>query len=198
MLPVTIGVEFFLEKKIGNFVGWLGYTYATTQRKFEELNNGNTYYPRSDSRHDISIALTYEINDKWELGAAWVFATGQAYTMPTGAYQGIGLDGSSGYVDENGQYGWGEKFQYTQRNGQRLPNYHRLDLNLMYKYEWFGLPWVLSINTYNTYNRQNPFAWYISNDYKYDPRTGQETNTKKLKQITLFPIIPTIGFSFEF
>jgi len=190
------GVEFFLEKKIGNFVGWVGYTYAKTQRKFEELNNGNVYYPRYDRRHDISIALTYEINEKWELGAAWVLATGQAYTMPTGAYQGLGVNGNN-YIDENGQY-WGGKYQYSDRNGQRLPNYHRLDLNLMYKYEWFGLPWVLSINTYNTYNRQNPFAWYIGNDYKYDPNTGQETNTKKLKQITLFPIIPTIGFSFEF
>lgn len=188
------GAEFYLEKKIGNFTGWVGYTYAQTKRKFADLNDGRPFYPRYDRRHDISIATTFEINDRWEVGAAWVFATGQAYTMPTGVYQGVGLDGNSGYVSENGLFDWGSAYQYSERNGQRLPNYHRLDLNLMYKYEWFGLPWVASINTYNAYNRRNPFAWYINEDYDFN--TGR--SKKKLKQFTLFPIIPSIGLSMEF
>ena len=64
----------------------------------------------------------------------------------------------------------------------------------MYKYKWFGLPWVASINVFNTYNRKNPFAWYIDTDY--DESRGKDV--KKLTQMTLFPIIPTVGLSFEF
>lgn len=189
------GGEIFLEKKIGKFTGWIGYTLALTKRKFDELNGGKPFYPRYDRRHDISITTTFEISDSWEFGAAWVFATGQAYTMPTGVYQGINLDGQiGGYVGSGGTFDWGNTYQYSDRNGFRLPSYHRLDVNLMYKYEWFGLPWVASINVYNTYNRRNPFAWYIDSEYNFNT----EKEVKKLKQITLFPIIPTIGLSFEF
>lgn len=189
------GGEIFLEKRIGKFTGWLGYTLALTKRKFEDLNNGNPFFPRYDRRHDVSITTTFEISKRWEVGAAWVYATGQAYTMPTGVYQGIDMNGRpGGYPNNGGTFDWGNTYQYSERNGFRLPGYHRLDLNLMYKYEWFGIPWVASINIYNTYNRLNPFAWYIENDYDF--QTGKET--KKLKQMTLFPIIPTVGLSFEF
>ncbi len=188
------GGELFLEKKIGKFTGWVGYTLAYTKRKFEELNNGMPFFPRYDRRNDISIATTFEINKRWEIGAAWIYATGQAFTMPTGTYQGIDLDGRSDFLFGGGFSSFGDKYQYTQRNGARLPSYHRLDLNLMYKYKWFGLPWVASFNTYNVYNRLNPFSWYIQREYDY----WNDTSKKKLKQITLFPIIPTVGLSFEF
>lgn len=177
------GVELFLNKKIGNVTGWVGYTLAWTKRQFADLNNGKEFYTRHDRRHDVSLTLNYEFNDTWELGMAWVYGTGQAYTMPTSTY--IWRDDFN-YNDE--------KYQFSERNGVRLPAYHRMDLNFMYKFEAYKLPWVLSINIYNVYDRRNPFAWYINNEY--DPNTGD--TSKKLKQITLFPIIPTLGLSFEF
>jgi hypothetical protein len=118
------------------------------------------------------------------LGASWVYGTGQAYTMPTGTYA---FD-----MDENG-YSW-EKYQYTDRNGARLPSFHKLDLNFMYKYTWFNIPWQLSLNIYNAYNQKNPFAWYISEDWN----SNDNTSKKVIKQITLFPMIPTFGVSFKF
>ncbi len=177
------GIELFLNKQIGNFTGWIGYTLAWTKRQFADLNRGNEFYPRYDRRHDVSLTLNYEFNDTWELGMAWVYGTGQAYTMPTSTY--IWRDDFN-YNDE--------KYQFSERNGVRLPAYHRMDLNFMYKFEAYKLPWVLSINIYNVYDRRNPFAWYINNEYDYE--TGE--SSKKLKQITLFPIIPTLGLSFEF
>ncbi len=188
------GLEVFLEKKIGKFTGWIGYTLALTKRKFAELNNGNSFFPRYDRRHDFSIVTTFEISESWEVGASWIYATGQAYTMPTGLYQDVGLNGTINGGFDGMSSVWGSKYQYTDRNGFRLPSYHRLDLNLMYKYKWFGLPWVASINVFNTYNRKNPFAWYIDTDY--DESRGKDV--KKLTQMTLFPIIPTVGLSFEF
>ena len=177
------GIELFLNKKIGNFTGWIGYTLAWTKRQFPELNNGKEFYPRYDRRHDVSLTLNYEFNETWELGLAWVYGTGQAFTMPTSTY--IWRD----------DFNWNdEKYQFSDRNGVRLPAYHRMDLNFMYKFEAYELPWILSINIYNVYDRRNPFAWYINNEY--NDQTGDYS--KKLKQITLFPIIPTLGLSFEF
>lgn len=175
------GVEFFIHKQLGSFTGWLGYTLSWTTRQFDELNDGKEFFPRYDRRHDISMTLNYEINDTWELGAAWVYGTGQAYTLPTGTYFW------------NRGYG-NEPYNFSDRNGVRLASYHRLDLNLMYKFEAYNLPWQLSINIYNTYNRRNPFAVYVDEEYDYMTNESE----KVLKQITLFPIIPTLGLSVEF
>ncbi len=181
---VAYGAELFINKRIGSITGWLGYTLSWTQRQFDDLNNGKWFYPRYDRRHDISLVFTYELGKRWELGASWVYGTGQAYTMPTGTYA---FD-----MDENG-YSW-EKYQYTDRNGARLPSFHKLDLNFMYKYTWFNIPWQLSLNIYNAYNQKNPFAWYISEDWN----SNDNTSKKVIKQITLFPMIPTFGVSFKF
>lgn len=176
------GIEFFFNKRLGNLTGWIGYTLSWTKRKFRELNDGKPFYPRYDRRHDVNIVITYKFNRSWEIGATWYYGTGQAFTMPTGTYN----------FEEIGFNQWSDiKYQYTERNGARLPAFHKLDLNFMHHFEWFSLPWTFSINIYNAYNRRNPFAWYISSDY------DGITEVKKLKQITLFPIIPTIGLSFK-
>ncbi len=179
---IAYGIELFLNKRVGPFTGWLGYTLAWTKRKFDDINNGNWYSPRYDRRHDINFVSTYQLGERWELGASWVYGTGQAYTMPTGLYSfdPVGTD----YVS------YREQYQYTERNGARLPAYHKLDLNFMHKFERFGIPFQLSLNIYNVYSRRNPFAWYITYDY--------EENRKVVKQLTLFPIIPTLGLSFKF
>ncbi len=181
----AFGIELFLNKRAGNLTGWIGYTLSFTKRYFDELNNGKMFYPRYDRTHDVNIVLTYTIGESWELGAAWYYGTGQAYTMPTGTYRFEPLDGA-GYYEE--------KYQFSEKNGIRLPAFHKLDLNFMYKFKWFDAPFQLSINLYNVYNHKNPFAWYIDEVYSPDGMSSK----KVLKQITLFPFIPTIGLSFKF
>ncbi len=178
------GMEVFFNRRIGNLTGWVGYTLAWTDRKFPELNDGKRFSPRYDRRHDISIAATYNISDGWEVGAAWVFGTGQAFTVPDGSY----------YMTDATDFVSRQKYHYSDRNGFRLPPYHRLDLNLMRKFDWFGLPFEFSINIYNLYNRKNPFTWYIGEDV--NSQTGDYE--KNVTQVTLFPIIPTFGLRFEF
>ncbi len=197
---VAYGFELFFHKQVGSFTGWLGYTLAWTKRQFDELNESKWFYPRYDRRHDISLTFNYRLGESWELGAAWVYGTGQAFTMPSAAFMfdPVGFDD-----DSDPHYYWSsEGTLYTDRNAFRLPAYHRLDLNFMYNYKWFGLPFTLSINIYNAYNNRNPFTWYIDYDYEEveDPDTGILVwkDVKKLKQLTLFPIIPTLGLSFKF
>ena len=184
------GLELFLNKRIGNFTGWVGYTLSWTKRKFDDLNDGKEFYPRYDRRHDISITFNYELGKKWELGASWVFGTGQAFTMPTGIYRIEDPDG----LNNESHYWTRESYDFTEKNGYRLPPFHKLDLNFMYKFEWFKLPFQLSLNIYNAYNRKNPFMWFIGYDFN-------ETNysyQKAVKQFTLFPFMPTLGLSFKF
>lgn len=178
------GIELFINKRLGSFTGWIGYTLAWTRRQFDELNGGNWFSPRYDQRHDIQIVLNYEFSDSWELGASWVYATGQAFTMPTSTYQ----------FQQPEDYDFSSKYTFSERNGVRMAPFHKLDLNFMRKFTWFGLPFQLSINIYNVYNRQNPFLWYIDN--VWDDKTS--SYTKQLKQVTLFPIIPSLGLSFKF
>lgn len=185
------GIEFFLEKKIGRLTGWLGYTFARTERTFPELNNGKTFSPRYDRRHDASIVLTYRLSDSWEMGATWVYGTGQAFTVPTGKFYQSPVDADYDYG--NGFDYYGTSYRYTTRNAFRLPSYHRMDVNFSHNFSWFSLPFRLSLNVYNLYNRKNVFFWSID---EYDPETGEQKPT--IRQYSLFPILPTFGLSFTF
>jgi hypothetical protein len=182
------GIEIFFNKQIGKFSGWIGYTLAWTNRTFPELNYGKTFHPRYDRRHDISIVLNYKFNKKWEVGASWVYGTGQAYTMPTGIFifDDNPLENIQVY----------EKYNYSERNGTRLPAFHKLDLSFMYHSTFFGLPSIWSFNLYNAYNRKNPFAWIINTEWNNSG--GYYGSDKYVSQITLFPIIPSIGYSIHF
>lgn len=179
------GVELFLNKRIGDFTGWVGYTLSWTRRYFDELNRGNPFWARYDRRHDISLTFSYKLSDDIDFGAAWTFGTGFAYTMPVGQY----------IVDYDSQNPWYSTSKlYTERNGYRLPAYHRLDINLGFKLKVFGLPSTLALSVYNVYNRRNPFAQYVEN--KYDPNTNESRPV--LKQFTLFPLLPVLSWNFNF
>jgi hypothetical protein len=191
----SYGGELFINKRIGNFTGWVGYTLSWTKRYFDELNNGKPFFPRYDIRHDISIVANFELSKNWEIGATWVYYSGQTYTVPAGSYNFSPI-GWGSQVGEQTPYSSKDKqkFIYTERNGYRMEPYHKMDVNLMYKFEWFKLPFQLSINIYNVYNRLNPFAVYI--DTKYDAKGNPIS--KEFKQITLFPFIPSLALSCKF
>lgn len=193
----SYGMEVFINKRIGDFTGWIGYTLSWTTRTFPELNGGKTFFPRYDSRHDVAITLNYKLSEGWELGASWVFQSGQAYTMPSGTYfSNLSSTMISGGTMMPPIFG-DTRFGFpqvgtltTERNGGRLPAYHRLDVNFSHYFTWFDLPFTLSLNVFNAYNRWNPFAW----GFGFNRTTGE----RELQQITIFPIIPTVGIGFKF
>jgi hypothetical protein len=201
------GVELFVNKRIGAFTGWVGYTLSWVTRTFADLNQGKPFFPRYDSRHDISVTFNYKFSDAWEVGAAWVFNSGQAFTMPSGQYfpgTSSFLPGANGprlqsvsqslyAIDPNKPRGVGNTQPsqlFTERNGARLPAYHRMDVNFTHYFTWFGLPFNASLSVYNVYNRLNPFTWSI--------QPNRTTGEREVVQTTLFPIVPTIGIGFKF
>ncbi|MBR9919979.1 MAG: TonB-dependent receptor [Bacteroidetes bacterium] len=184
------GAELLIRKKQGKLTGWVGYTLNWTWRRFDDINFGEKYPYKYDRRHDISIVGIYDFNDRVSLSATWVYGSGNAYTLGEAVYTGY----FPGGVGEN-SYASGFFTQYFQeRNNQRTPAYHRFDIGVsfskqkrLYKRTWaFGF--------YNLYNRNNPFFLYLDT-VPNDSGTGQRT---ALKQISIFPVIPYINWSFEF
>lgn len=178
----SYGAELFIEKKVGNTTGWVGYTLSRTDRQFEALNFGEVFPYRYDRRHDVSVAVTHVFNDRADLGVVWVYGTGNAVTLPLERYQPFGGDGLSwwfaspiGHIES--------------RNNYRMPAYHRLDigLNLHKTTRWGERTWNLGV--YNAYSRMNPFFLYFSAD---------QAGRQRLTQFSLFPIIPSITYNFSF
>ena len=180
----SFGVEFFIKKSFGKLTGWASYTLSKTDQTFKELNFGKTFPFTYDRRHNVSLAATYDLSKRWTVSADFVYYTGSVFTLPAGRVP-VALDGTL----YDGVY-----YEYTSRNNARLRNYHRLDVSLSYKKERtlfkrkYESEWVFG--AYNIYSRQNPYFVYLTTD----PVTKQP----QAKQVSLLPIIPSIGFNFKF
>lgn len=178
----SYGVEFFINKKMGSTTGWLGYTWAKTNRLFSDLNDGKEFPAKYDRRHDISFVLTHYLNEKLTISGVFVYSTGNCSTMPIGIYF---IDGSIVY-------------EYGSRNGFRMPAYHRADVSLTWypkskkKARKIEESWNFSI--YNIYGRRNPFFIYY--DIQGDVTKGDLKMTPR--QVSLFSILPSITWNFKF
>ena len=170
------GFEFLAKKKIGLFSGWISYTLSKTERKIDGINDGNWYNAKQDRTHDVSIVTILELNPKWTVSGVFVYSTGNAVTFPTG------------------KYALGEQtiYQYANRNANRMPDYHRLDISATYenknKKKNAG-SWNFSL--YNVYGREN--AYQIS--FQDDPSDNSKT---QIIQTALFRWVPSITYNFKF
>lgn len=170
------GIELLLRKKTGRFTGWAGYTLSRTERKINQINNGNWYAARQDRTHDISLVGMYDLTKRWTISGTWVYNTGNAVTFPTGKYS----------IDNQ------VFFSYTDRNAYRMPAYHRLDIGATYtkkRSDRRESSWSFSL--YNAYGRQNAY----SIDFEEDPNDANKTQAVKT---SLFRWVPSITYNFKF
>jgi hypothetical protein len=177
----SYGTELFINKTKGKFTGWIGYTLAWTWRKFPDLNQGNKYPAKYDRRHDLSVVGIYELNQKWKLSSVFVYATGNATSLPEKFYL------IEGVLTQ----------QFSRINQYRLAPYHRLDLSATYaptpkKERKWKHSWVFSL--YNVYSRQNPYFLY----YNQTGSAFAGTLEVQAKQVSLFPVIPSVTYNFKF
>ena len=160
--------------------GWVGYTWSKTQRVFEDLNDGEVFDAKFDRRHDLSVVIDYTVNEKWRLGGVFVYATGNAISLPIQRYM---LEGRITDL-------------YGDRNGFRMSDYHRADISATYtpkqKRENLESSWVFSI--YNLYNRANPYFLFFDTEGSLTDGSLQVS----AKQISLFPILPSFTWNFKF
>lgn len=171
------GMEWLVKKNKGKWNGWLSYSLSKSERKFEEINEGTWFNSRQDRTHDISLVLLYNLSKRWTLGSTFSYYTGNAVTFPSGKYK----------IDNQTMY------YYTERNGYRMPDYHRLDLSVTYEKENLNKKWnsSWSFGVYNAYNRKNA--------YLIDFRDNESNpNVIETYRIALFGIIPSVTWNFSF
>ena len=152
----------------------------------QELNGGLPFPAKYDRIHDISITFQYKPDDTFDAGVTWVYSTGNTATV---AMQQI--------TDGDGSY-WSAINYVDSRNNFRLPAYHRMDVSVnFHKKKKHGIrTWNISV--YNLYNRQNPFLVYRGYKESYGGDGGSYRSTPVLKQLSLFPIIPSVSYIYKF
>jgi hypothetical protein len=177
----SYGAEAFLKKSYGRLSGMSSYTLSWTNQKFQDLNFGNTFPFRYDRRHNLSTSGIFELNDRWTLSSTFVLTSGAAYTLPTGRF----------YSAQGGNLYGGVFYDYERLNNYRMRPYHRLDVTATYHFkpERFKESKLL-LGFYNVYSRLNPYYVFLD----IDLGTGEPL----AKQVSLFPIMPSISYSFKF
>lgn len=169
------GAEFFVKKNQGALTGWISYTLSRSERQFDAINEGEWFSARQDRTHNLSVVASYQLSPKLTLSGAWVYYTGDAVTFPVGKYE---IDGEIITL-------------YGDRNANRMPDYHRLDLGLTWvirdRAGWYS---DLNFSVYNVYNRKNAFS--------IDFRENEITNSSEAVQTALFGIVPAVTWNFKF
>jgi hypothetical protein len=189
----SYGAELLIQKKRGRLSGWIGYTLSWTWKQFDELNFGKKYFARYDRRHDLSVVAFYKIRDRITLSGTWVYGTGNAITLPLAEYYAVMHTPGS---PEPGTMSWYlDDYRYVsdygEKNEFRMAPYHRMDIGIQFHKQMRSHKRTWEFSLYNAYNRKNPFYYYIDTDWE---NQGQRV----LKQVSLFPIIPSVSYSFEF
>ncbi len=172
----SYGAEFYIKKKQGRFRGWLSYTLSRTEQRIKGINNYEWYPSKYDRIHDISLVGSYNINERISISSVFVYSTGNAVTFPSGKYE------LNGMVIP----------YFTERNGYRMPSYHRMDISLKIKgreRKRFNTSW--DISAYNLYNRHNAYSIY----FRESENNSGSTEAVKL---SLFGIVPSVTFNMSF
>ncbi len=176
------GLEFMIEKKSGWLTGWFSYTLARSERKVQgefratTINNGDWYAANFDKPHDLSLVLNAQLGTRWDVGLNFAYQTGRPVTYPNALseYQGIFYP------------------VYSNRNGARIPDYHRLDISATYILGADSY-WEhsLTFGVYNVYGRNNPYSIFFRQDF--------DTGQPQAVQLSIFAApIPFITYNFKF
>ena len=180
----AIGLEFFVQKTSGSTTGWIAYTIAKSDRWFPDgtINLGRKFPYKYDRRHNINICVNHVFSKRWDINAVWSFASGNATTLATQKTAVLKPDG--GYIQEADYV--------TSRNNYRLPPSHRLNIGVNLHHPTCHGESVWNFSVYNAYNYMNPNFVFLDSEY-VDGKTNYY-----LQKVTILPIIPSVGYTFNF
>jgi len=175
-------VEVYFKKKTGRMTGWVSYTYSRSFRKvagaFVEttINNGNRFPSNFDKPHDLTAVMELNISRNTKFSSIFTYSTGRAVTYPSAKFQ---------YHAQTLAY-------FADRNQNRAPDYHRVDLSLTFKLKsnrkLLQGDWVLSV--YNVYGRKNAFSVFF-NDVEGAPPQAYKLSVLGIP-------FPSLSYNLEF
>jgi hypothetical protein len=185
----SYGLELLLKKNQGLLTGWVGYTYAKTLNKFDDLNRGKAFPARFDRRHDVGLNLNIRFNEMADCGITWQYGSGTPITLPNEKYYAPDLP----FIGASGNPGYSENAATI--NGFRMPAFHRLDVGFNLRKVLKRGERIWSLGVINLYGRQNPFLLYFAQPNGSDPGISQ----RQLKQLSIYPFpIPYVKFTYKF
>lgn len=153
-------------------------TWSRSFRRFDDINNGLPFPDRFDRRWSSTFSGHFQLGPKWSTGLNFIYGTGIAITLaeskfnPGSVFPEVGIN-------------------YSERNGFRLPPYHRMDITVNYQIaQKENFQHSLSLNLYNVYNRTNPFYITLVQD--------SFSQVFQFKQFSLFKFFPSLTYRFSF
>lgn len=171
----SYGMELMVRKNTGRLTGWVSYTLSKTQTRIDGINDGRWYDASNDRRHDLNIVAMYDLTDRWSLSASFLYASGQALSVPDSKYQ---LSGATFYY-------------YSSRNSYRTPSTHRLDIAANYTHVGKKFTYKWSIGIYNLYNHYNPYMIY------FEDCPDNPSGTRAV-QYSMYGIVPSVSYTLKF
>ena len=176
------GLEVQVSKNAGPLTGWIAYTLSQAETKAQGINSSEYYPVNSNQIHELSIVGLYKISKRWELNAAWIYGSGRPVTYPSGKYTQNGL-----VVPD-----------FSVRNSNRLPAYHRLDVSAILHPKPDSKrkgKWIFSVaNAYNRYNASSIFFREKNEVNGQEVATGLTQATK----LSYYGIVPAVSYQFSF
>jgi hypothetical protein len=185
----SYGIETLLRKNKGKFTGWVSYAWSRSMKQIEDVNNDKTFPAAYDRPHNFNLTLSYVTAKHWSFSSHWMYLTGAPFSSPTGFY----------YVNGYSVPVYGEK------NNDRYPDYHRMDLSVSYA---FSMPakrfqHSLMLTIYNAYGRHNPFSLNFNkivddNEDIVVPANLEGDVERIITSMSVAGAIPSLNYTFRF
>lgn len=173
------GLELYAKKQQGRLTGWLSYTLSHSMREIPGINNGKVYPSSYDHPHNISLVASYELNKRWCISSNWIFLTGNPTSYPVAKYV---VQGNTLYY-------------YADRNSNRIPDYHRLDISATYdfkKNDRRKFKQSLNFSIYNVYARRNAYS------VTFRQNVDNPNVSDAVRLSIIGSIIPSVTYNFNF
>ena len=138
------GLDLLVQREVGPLTTWVAYTLARVQHRFASIDEGAPFWGDFDQRHQLKVVGILSL-PHWEMSATWLLASGRPFTSAeeVTTLSPIGQDPAFGLV-------------FGQRNGSRLPAYHRLDVSASYQLDLGEVvEGKIGLSIFNLYNRRN-------------------------------------------
>lgn len=185
----SYGLELLLGKDVGKLTGWIGYSWSRTIKQINEVYKGEAFPAFYDRPHDLSVFISYQFTKRWSFSALWVYTSGAAITTPSSFYY---YQGYSVPV-------------YTEKNNDRLPDYHRLDFTLNFKLNKPDKRFHhdLTLSMFNVYGRKNPLFINFNKTVDYNGKMVIPADYLPLpelfpSQLWLYEFVPSLNYNFRF
>lgn len=176
------GIEGSIQKNKGRLKGSLSYTYSRTLARVEsaypaeQVNRGGWFPSTFDKPHNLAVSIQHFLGNGWTFSSNFVYASGRPATYPDRTYRLLGKT----VID------------YSARNLDRIPDYHRLDVSLLKdtrKTPEQKKYYTVSLSFYNLYGQRNPYSIYF---VRYN-------NSIRSYRLSVFgSVIPAVAVNYNF